>query len=126
MRRLRSGIASVVAPFESLGPVAEVRCVAGTPLTIAAVAFESHVDRMSGSTLTRATVDDVVRRLLDLTLEERRALPGMLPQRADIIVAGALVLSESLRALGVEAGRLEQNDLLLGYLAMRRSEAVTE
>jgi exopolyphosphatase/guanosine-5'-triphosphate,3'-diphosphate pyrophosphatase len=122
----RSGIASVVAPFESLGPVAEVRCVAGTPLTIAAVAFESHVDRMSGSTLTRATVDDVVRRLLDLTLEERRALPGMLPQRADIIVAGALVLSESLRALGVEAGRLEQNDLLLGYLAMRRSEAVTE
>jgi exopolyphosphatase/guanosine-5'-triphosphate,3'-diphosphate pyrophosphatase len=76
--------------------------------------------------LMRATVDDVVRRLLDLTLEERRALPGMLPQRADIIVAGALVLSESLRALGVEAGRLEQNDLLLGYLAMRRSEAVTE
>ncbi len=73
-----------------------------------------------------ATVDDVVRRLLDLSLEERRALPGMLPQRADIIVAGALVLSESLRALGVEEGRLEQNDLLLGFLAMRHPEAVTE
>jgi exopolyphosphatase/pppGpp-phosphohydrolase len=50
----------------------------------------------------------------------------MLPQRADIIVAGALVLSESLRALGVEEGRLEQNDLLLGFLAMRHPEAVTE
>ena len=122
----RAEIASIVAPFASLRPVAEVRCVAGTPLTIAAVAFESHVDRVSGATLTRATVDDVVRRLLDLTLEERRALPGMLPQRADIIAAGALVLSESLRALGVEEGRLEQNDLLLGFLAMRRPEAVTE
>jgi exopolyphosphatase/pppGpp-phosphohydrolase len=50
----------------------------------------------------------------------------MLPQRADIIVAGALVLSESLRALGVEEGRLEQNDLLLGFLAMRRPDAATE
>ncbi len=122
----RAEIARTVAPFASLGPVAEVRCVAGTPLTIAAVAFESHVDRVSGAALTRATVDDVVRRLLDLTLEERRALPGMLPQRADIIVAGALVLSESLRALGVEQGRLERNDLLLGFLAMRRPDAVTE
>jgi exopolyphosphatase/guanosine-5'-triphosphate,3'-diphosphate pyrophosphatase len=122
----RAEIASIVAPFASLRPVAEVRCVAGTPLTIAAVAFESHVARVSGATLTRATVDDVVRRLLDLSLEERRALPGMLPQRADIIVAGALVLSESLRALGVEEGRLEQNDLLLGFLAMRHPEAVTE
>ncbi len=122
----RAEIARTVAPFASLCPVAEVRCVAGTPLTIAAVAFESHVDRVSGAWLTRATVDDVVRRLLDLTLEERRALPGMLPQRADIIVAGALVLAESLRALGVEQGRLEQNDLLLGFLAMRRPDAVTE
>jgi exopolyphosphatase/guanosine-5'-triphosphate,3'-diphosphate pyrophosphatase len=39
----RAEIASIVAPFASLRPVAEVRCVAGTPLTIAAVAFESHV-----------------------------------------------------------------------------------
>ncbi len=122
----RAQIARIVAPFGSLGPVAEVRCVAGTPLTIAAVAFESHVDRVSGAWLTRTTIDDVVHRLLDLTLEERRALPGMLPQRADIIVAGAIVLSESLRALGVEEGRLEQNDLLLGFLAMRRPHAVTE
>jgi exopolyphosphatase/pppGpp-phosphohydrolase len=44
----------------------------------------------------------------------------MIAQRADIIAAGALVLSESLIALGAREGRLERNDLLLGFLALRR------
>jgi exopolyphosphatase/guanosine-5'-triphosphate,3'-diphosphate pyrophosphatase len=92
--------------------------VAGTPLTIAAVAWESHVDRVSGETLELTTIDATIDRLLDLGLDGRRALPGMLPQRADVLPGGALVLSECLRALDVRAARLESNDLLLGYLLM--------
>ncbi len=121
----REEIRATVAPLAAFRPLSQVRCVAGTPLTLAAVAAGSHVDRVSGTTLSLATLDATLDALLDLTLDARRALPGMLPQRADVIVGGGLVLSEALRALGVEAGLLESNDLLLGYLLMHRP-AVTE
>jgi exopolyphosphatase/guanosine-5'-triphosphate,3'-diphosphate pyrophosphatase len=119
-RRARVDIAASVAPLRRFRPVGHVRCVAGTPLTVAAVASGTHVDRVSGTILTLEDLDVTIDRLLDATLEERRALPGMLAQRADILPAGALVLSESLRALGVSRGLLESNDLLLGYLLMRK------
>lgn len=128
-RAARDAVRAALAPLVALAPVAEVRCVAGTPLTIAAVATATHVERVSGSMLYRDVVDATIDRLLDLDLAQRRALPGMLAQRADIIPGGAIVLSEALRALGVEAGLLEANDLLLGYLLGRsrttgsRSEA---
>ena len=41
-------------------------------------------------------------RLAGLSVEERKALPGMRPERADIIVAGALVLEQLLEQTGYE------------------------
>jgi exopolyphosphatase/guanosine-5'-triphosphate,3'-diphosphate pyrophosphatase len=116
----RAEIAERLAPFARFAPVDEVRCVAGTPLTIGAIAAGSHVDAVSGSMLSLATLDATIDRLLDLTLEERRALPGMLPQRADVLPGGALIVSEALKLLGATACRLEANDLLLGWLLMER------
>ncbi len=112
----RCAIRAALAPLRELTPVAQVRCVAGTPLTIAAIVSATNVDAVSGTTLARAAVDCTIERLLDLDLAQRRALPGMLAQRADILAGGALVLSEALRALDVADGLLEANDLLLGYL----------
>ena len=112
----RVEIARVIEPFGALAPIAQLRCVAGTPLTIAAVIAGSHVDEVSGSTLTREALDAAIVRLLDLHVDERRVLAGMLAQRADIIVGGGLVLSEAMRVLGVAEGLLESNDLLLGIL----------
>jgi exopolyphosphatase/guanosine-5'-triphosphate,3'-diphosphate pyrophosphatase len=93
-----------------------VRAVAGTPLTLGAVAFASSVEEVSGRELALAELDALLARLLDLPLPERKALPGMLAQRADIVVGGGLIVSEALRLLGVERARLEADDLLLGYL----------
>jgi len=112
----RVEISRALEPLRSLAPIVELRCVAGTPLTIAAVIAESHVDEVSGSTLARAALDSAIARLLDLYVDERRVLAGMLAQRADIIVGGALVLSEAMLALGATSGLLEKNDLLLGML----------
>lgn len=112
----RSEIARILAPLRALAPISELRCVAGTPLTIAAVIAGSHVDEVSGSTLTREALDATIERLLDLHVDERRVLAGMLAQRADIIVGGGLVLSEAMRVLDVTSGLLEKNDLLLGFL----------
>ena len=115
-RAARAEIALALDSLGSLGPVAEVRCVAGTPLTIAAIIAGSHVDKVSGSILSREALDATIVRLLDLHVDERRVLAGMLAQRADIIVGGALVLSEAMRELGLTEGLVESRDLLLGFL----------
>jgi len=115
-RAARLQSAQALVPLRALAPIDELRCVAGTPLTIAAVVSSSHVDEVSGSMLARDEIDATIDRLLDLNVDERRSLPGMLAQRADIIVGGALVLSAAMDALGTSTGLLEANDLLLGYL----------
>ena len=115
----RGEIARELAFLGGFAPVSEVRAVAGTALTLGAVAFASHVDEVSGRTLSLAALDALLERLLDLSLDKRRALPGMLAQRADILPGGALIFSEALRLLGAGEARLESNDLLLGYLLER-------
>jgi exopolyphosphatase/guanosine-5'-triphosphate,3'-diphosphate pyrophosphatase len=122
----RRHIAEVLAPLGAFERVRYVRCVAGTPLTVGAILLGSHVDAVSGSVLSRAQLDATISRLLELTLAERRALTGMLPQRADILPAGALVLSEALRLLGHERFVLEANDLLLGFLLMQSDGATAK
>jgi exopolyphosphatase / guanosine-5'-triphosphate,3'-diphosphate pyrophosphatase len=116
----RAAIAGELAWLVGFVPVAEVRAVAGTPLTLGAVAYASDVERVSGELLTRETLDGVIERLLGLPLVERKALPGMLAQRADIVVGGGLIVSEALRLLGVPSARLEADDLLLGFLLAER------
>ena len=112
----RAQLKILLAPFASLLPVERVVAVAGTALTIGAVAFGSHVTQVSGLGLTRETIDGTLERMLDLSLEDRRKLPGMLAQRADVLVAGGLILSETLGLLRTDSVRLESDDLLLGYL----------
>lgn len=112
----RAEIARELEFLRGFRDVAEVRAVAGTAITLGAVAFASSVHEVSGRTLARSELDALLERMLDLTLAERRALPGMLPQRADILTGGGLIFSEALRLLGLSEARLEKNDLLLGYL----------
>lgn len=112
----RDDAAHSLAPFARFVPVDEVRVVGGTATTLGAIVFESVVGSVAGRTLTRSAIDALVEHLLALDLTQRRALPGMIPQRADILPAGAIVISEALRHLGVDAARIETNDLLLGYL----------
>lgn len=116
----RADAARSLAPFARFAPVDEVRVVGGTATTLAAIVFASDVgrvvDSVAGCILTRSVIDGLVEQMLVLDVSRRRALPGMIPQRADILPAGAIVISEALRRLGVDAARVETDDLLLGYL----------
>ncbi len=116
----RGWIADMVAPFVEMRPVHEVRCVAGTSVTIAAIALRAQVDAVRGARLPKSALDATIDGLLDMTLDERRGVAGMLPQRADILCGGAIVLSETLRALDAGYGIVETNDLLLGYLLLQQ------
>lgn len=70
--------------------------LAGTATTVACVARSipwPEVDRVHGMSLTRGEIDDVARSLTIRTSEQRRADPSIEPPRADVLVAGAILLS---------------------------------
>ncbi len=78
--------------------------IAGTVTTIAAVALEmSDYDsaRIQGHVLKREEVAAIVKRLGEVTLAERKKIPGILAARADVIFAGSLILERIMRRFDV-------------------------
>ncbi len=69
--------------------------------------------------LRRDWIDGTAERLLSLTAEERKKLPGMDVKRADIIAGGALLLSHILHCLSREEIKFSDRDNLEGYLFTR-------
>ena len=84
-----------------IGEIGKVIGVAGTPTTLAAVdlghAFET--DKVHGYEFTRAQLEKWTKKLAGMTIDERAKLAGMEPKRADVIVAGAICVTEAMRIL---------------------------
>ena len=91
--------------------------VAGTVTSIAALDLglvEYDPLRVHGHVLTMDAIDEQLARLAALPLEERRRLPGLEPERAPVIVAGAAILRELLRRYGLDRIEASEHDLLHG------------
>ena len=91
--------------------------VAGTVTTLAALDLRlERYDRtrVHGHVLTREAVRAHLQLLAALTVDERRALPAMDPERAPVIVAGAAILAAVLEAYGLHAIVVSERDLLDG------------
>ncbi len=106
-------------PFQAALRAAEAVGTAGTVTTLAAIdlALEPYdPDRVTGHRLTVGRVRELLAWLAGLPLAERKRLPGLEPGRADVIVAGACLLAESLAALGFEALTASDGGLREGIL----------
>ncbi len=89
--------------------------VAGTITTLAALELGGHdLERVHGHRLTREAVDSLLARLASLPLAERRELPGLEPERAPVIVGGAIVVREVLERYGLDGLEASDRDLLHG------------
>ncbi|PID37917.1 MAG: hypothetical protein CSA65_09435 [Proteobacteria bacterium] len=103
--------------------------VAGTLTTLVTVDRELSTyesDLVNGAVLTHDQIERVLARLMALPLAERRELPGLEPLRADVIIAGALIVERVLARYGGERGRLRVSDRgvrwgLLAELSRQRS-----
>ncbi len=80
--------------------------VAGTITTLAALAGESP--------LTAGALATQLDRLARLPVAERRTLQALDPERATVIVAGAVIVREALAFFGLEALEVSERDLLDG------------
>lgn len=91
--------------------------VAGTITTVAAGTLGLPAydrDLIHGQVLEVDAVDRTVQTLVDATREERLALGYVHPGRADVIDAGALILSRVLRRTTVPAITVAETDILDG------------
>jgi exopolyphosphatase/guanosine-5'-triphosphate,3'-diphosphate pyrophosphatase len=89
--------------------------VAGTVTTLAALELgEYDPERIHGYRISRESVDRQLERVASLPLAERRELPGLEPERAPVIVAGAVIVREVLDRYGLEDLEASERDLLHG------------
>jgi exopolyphosphatase/guanosine-5'-triphosphate,3'-diphosphate pyrophosphatase len=95
LRQQAEAMMRVTWPAESLAPVKTLIGTAGTITTLAAMAQamrEYDPRRIDGFILTRQKLGEIIVELRRRTVAERRELPGLPAARADVILAGALIL----------------------------------
>lgn len=118
-------VAAAVADVETaldtvdlpLAAIGSLIGVAGSATTMAAMVLdlpEFDSERVHLARLAIPDVEAAVRRMVAMTVAERRALPFMQPDRADVMGAGALVLACVIRRVGLPDLLVSTSDILDG------------
>jgi exopolyphosphatase/guanosine-5'-triphosphate,3'-diphosphate pyrophosphatase len=119
---LRAHLDSAFSGLARAAPGARLVGLAGTVTTLYAVVNKISpydANLVHGSVLTLDRLDNVVERLAALPVHLRRTIPGLQPQRADVIVAGGIILQCALRSLGMDRLTVSDRGLRWGLLATR-------
>jgi exopolyphosphatase / guanosine-5'-triphosphate,3'-diphosphate pyrophosphatase len=91
--------------------------VAGTATSMASIAQELEpydADKVEGYVMSAEECREIRDRLASLTLEERRRVRGLHPDRAPTIVAGTIILLETLALFGLDEFEVSEHDILRG------------
>ncbi len=108
-----------VQHIPSLQRTATLIGVAGTLTTLAAIDLRlSHFDRkkIDGYILTADAIETIFSELRPLNLEQLRSYPQIHPFRADILLAGIIILREILRIIGRAEITVSERGLRYGLL----------
>jgi exopolyphosphatase / guanosine-5'-triphosphate,3'-diphosphate pyrophosphatase len=91
--------------------------VAGTATSLASIAQELEPydpDKVEGYVVSEEECRAIRDRLAGLTLDQRRLVRGLHPDRAPTIVAGTIILLEALALLGLHEVEVSEHDILRG------------
>jgi exopolyphosphatase / guanosine-5'-triphosphate,3'-diphosphate pyrophosphatase len=118
---VRAEIAGALAPVAALSSAAHTHLVgvAGTVTSLAAMAQQlASYDpaRVHGFHLTRAALDGEIARLARATQAEREKFVGLDPRRADVILAGALILQAIAERAAVDTILVSDRGIRWGLL----------
>ena len=102
-------LTAAAAAVASLLPPLDVHSAVGVAGTVGQLAV-----LLGEGTMRLGRIEELLERLATMTLSERRALPGLDPARAPVIVGGALIVREVLRRYGLDEIEFSVRDLLDG------------
>ena len=80
-------------------------CTSGTAMAVGSLlAFRFGITRpsLNGLSFNLSHVQELMRELVTLDVEQRRQLPGLSERRADIMVAGGLILETAMERLNIQ------------------------
>jgi exopolyphosphatase / guanosine-5'-triphosphate,3'-diphosphate pyrophosphatase len=111
------GIIDAGVPATVRNGVSDGVAVAGTPTSLAAI--DQRLDpydsaKVHGYRLGLGSCERILEMLASLPDPERRKVVGLHPDRAPTIVAGAVILVESMRAFGLDSIEVGEHDILYG------------
>jgi exopolyphosphatase/guanosine-5'-triphosphate,3'-diphosphate pyrophosphatase len=87
----------------------------GTILNLAQIAYQLKKTK-ERDILPLNRLKQIVRMLCSMTLEERRRVPGINPERADIIIGGAAIVETLMTEIGLDSVRVSDRGLREGML----------
>jgi exopolyphosphatase/guanosine-5'-triphosphate,3'-diphosphate pyrophosphatase len=93
--------------------------VGGTATSLAAMKMaliEYKPEIIHGQVLSFEEVSDLSRRLFSISLEERKKIPGLQPERADIIPQGSRIIELIMWLLSAQEMIVSESDLLDGII----------
>jgi exopolyphosphatase/guanosine-5'-triphosphate,3'-diphosphate pyrophosphatase len=120
LRALAADVHSIIAdavPEERRRGVEHAIGVAGTATSLAAIAQRLDPydpERVHGYALARDEARRILGELAAIPVAERRAVPGLHPDRAPTIVAGVVIFLEVLDLFGLEEIEVSEHDILRG------------
>ena len=120
--RMRAAIGELLGDVERAVPVRDADtfvAVAGTSTTVQGVALGLDFydpERIHRTRISRAAAARVSLRLAAMTTAERAALPVMASGRADVIVAGSVILVEAMERFGFGEAVVSETDILDGLV----------
>ena len=92
--------------------------VAATPITLALMHIKgdkNDFDATDGYVLTLAAIEEICCAIQFLPLNERKKLPGLHPDRADVILPGGLIIQQFMKRAGFDALHISLRGLRFGY-----------
>jgi exopolyphosphatase / guanosine-5'-triphosphate,3'-diphosphate pyrophosphatase len=120
--RMRAAVDDVLDDVDRAIPARDAPtfvAVAGTSTTVQALALGLEFydpERIHRTRLSRDEAARVASRLAGMTTAERAALPVMAPGRADVIVAGSVILVEVMERFGFDEAIVSETDILDGLV----------
>ena len=112
-------VANVIREYGQLPPFDNLLAIGGTATTFVAIkekmkTYDPKV--VDGYVLTKSDIDDMTTRIHAMDMQDRLALSGLAPKRANVIVGGGRLLSAIMSMLGRESLVVRESDNQEGYL----------
>ena len=103
-------------------PPFKVRTLIGSGGTFSALASisinrkDGQIGSLQGYSVSRAELEGILNQLRNTSLDDRRQIPGLNPDRADIIVAGVAAIARLAKHLGSREIRINEGGVREGLL----------